>query len=322
MLSRRRLVSGILSLLIGSCLCCNGCERSSPDSPQSSPPNISQQGNADVRIVALSPAVGDITSALGYTRSIVGRHGYDAFLPQSLPICGDQSGINYERLIEVSPTLILTQWGSRELPEKLVSLAKTRGWILHDEKLLSLTDIRSATIAIDRLARSDEADIKRPVDTTDSAALVTLLSDMDAAWSALSPQELPHGEVALIGSLSPLALLGPGSCHHEILTRLGASTPAWLADKGAYVQITGEDIRKLNAEYYIIFDPSPPNSGSETPTTINDKALGPGVLLTSHNARVITHPRALTPGTAMITVAKQMRSVLIQLREAPQRPAP
>ncbi len=271
----------------------------------------------------------------------MGRHGFDSFLPDSLPVCGDQSGIAYERLLEANPTVVCTQWGSRDLPDRLTQLALRNGWIIHDEKLLSLADIRRATIALDRLARGrpimhapstmhGKADNISSTSSTifkvstssgvyltpdDSQPLRDLIELMDRTWSPMSPSQLPAGSVVLIGSLSPLAVLGPGSCHYELLSALGASHPSWLADKGAYVNVTGEDLAAISAPFYIIFDPLPPQraAGEFAPIKPAERILGPGVVISGANARLITDPACLTPSTSMIRVGNQIRQALTQL---------
>ncbi len=291
-----------------------------------------------VRVVALSPAIAIILTDLGHGNQIVGRHGFDSFVPVEVPICGDQSGIAYERLVQVNPTVVCTQWGSRELPERLVQLAQSKGWLLHDEKLLSLADIRAATIALDRIMRGAPVrgrDIKAPTDSnisylnvsnssgvtleaSDSGTLRGVLTSMDGAWAAMPPHQLPKGTVVLIGSLSPLAVLGPGSCHYEILSLLGAASPAWLTGKAAYVNITGEDLSAMNAEYYIIFDPLPPASTprSYQPVIPPRRTLAPGITLSSTNSRLLTDPGCLTPSTSMIRVGDHLRRALSDLAAA------
>ena len=75
----------------------------------------------------LSPALAVIVRDLGLEANIVARHGFDIVLDKSIPVAGDQSGLDYEILLTAKPTHVLLEWGQREIPRRLGELMVERG---------------------------------------------------------------------------------------------------------------------------------------------------------------------------------------------------
>src|SRR5882724_7824821 len=126
------------ALILALLMVLAACEKKAPAPPPS-------QSSAGPRIVSISPAVGIMLVDLHYDHLCVGRDGHDLALHPSIPIVGDQHRIDYEALIAAHPTHVFTQWGSRDLPARLVELAETNHWKLIDSRLLSLDDISETT---------------------------------------------------------------------------------------------------------------------------------------------------------------------------------
>jgi len=287
------------------------------------------------RVVAFSPAVGIILSDLGYASTVVGRHGFDSFLSSTLPVCGDQDGVDYEALLAVSPTLIITQWGSRELPARLATLSKQHNWLVHDERLLTLADIRGAVARLDLLARGQPIEPSGADGTNDPVARLSasgraLWQQMDRAWSnrgGTSPRR-----VLLLASLSPPAAFGPGSCHHEILLAVAGPEAGAIQGGAAYITLDQEDLLNLRADVYIIIQPGPGESAPKKSDVASVNAasyvVSPGPLsplpagpafskMTVANTRIITDPKAFIPSTAMISFADQLWLCLEQTKGNP-----
>ena len=261
-----------------------------------------QDGSA--RIVALSPAIGIILRDMGLAERVVGRHAFDQFLPRQIPPCGDQSGIDMERLIACRPTHVFTQWGSRDLPGDLLAQAKHRNWVVANIEILSLADITRAVMTIDRLMH--------PGDTQELSPRAAALVDQLAA--SLRPDEAPPhiaGTVLLLASTEPLAALGPGSCHHETLLALGA-TPA-IAQGAPYINLDAEDLLRLDPDSIVLVLPRPEGAMRyrlEPAMLLN--AAGFAGLRAVERGRVelIDHPEALIPSTSMIHFATDLRAAL------------
>ncbi|CAN5747505.1 hypothetical protein BH11PLA1_BH11PLA1_07470 [soil metagenome] len=260
------------------------------------------------RIVALDPGLAQTLRDLGVGRLIVGRHGFDAWTQGAVPVVGDQGSIDYEKLIAVNPTHVYLQWGKREVPERLTTLAAERGWKVANFQLLTLDEVMAAA---DRLygefgSRAERANLA----ALPSAALA------EALKPALTSQERARvGPVLLLHTTAPLAALGPGSYHHDLLVRCGA-TPA-LATGKAYMTLDAEDVVKLNPAAIVLIQPR--DEGVATARPLSPGALKErlGVLAeldiaAVKNGRVvlIDEPSALLAGSGLTTVGAQLRGIL------------
>ncbi len=248
------------------------------------------------RIVALSPAVAITLRDMGYEPWIVGRHGWDLALDPALPVCGDQLGIDYEALVRAAPTHVFVQWGSRDLPGRLSTLADERGWRVHDEQLLTLDEV----VAFAPLARDLLGEPPASGRTAEEirAALEPSPVVADARVSIL----------LLIPGDEPAAL-GPGSAHHDLLVRLGGRS-ALAPDAGAYARLHAEDLVALGPDAIVVFDPgargSTPSDPLDTARAIESLGWIADLRLPAvERGRValIDDPLCLTPSTALVGVA-------------------
>ena len=286
----------ILVLAIVAAVWPLGCERA----PAAASPPAPVAATAP-RTVVLSPALGLLMRDLGLQGTIVGRHGYDTYLPPSIPTCGDQSGIDFERLLMVKPTHVLTEWGSRELPPMLVETCREQGWVLQDFALVTLADARRGVLEMDRLLNP------APWPSAQAAALT---SRMDAAWT--KRDGIGTGRVLLVASLAPTAAFGPGSCHHEALVAVGAR-PA-IEQGAGYIDVDFEDIANIKPDVFILLLPSNVAAGADHVHELSKELLAtnlpPG--MTASNTRIIDHPECQIPGVPMVRFADDL---VIALRE-------
>ncbi|MEO1717816.1 MAG: hypothetical protein AAFR76_11960, partial [Planctomycetota bacterium] len=228
-----------LCLLI---LCAIGCgEQTAPVSMSEGP-----------RVVSLSPAASIMLRDAGLEDSIVGRHGWDAVLDQSLPVAGDQTGLDYERLITLDPTHVVIEWGARELPARFESLVAERDIDVVSIETLSLADIAESWTRI-----ASAFDVNKS--SVDLAALEQPFEPRDA-W----------GTVLLVVATSPtIDCLGPGSAHHELLTLAGFS-PA-LESGAPWVSLGLEDVIRLDPSCIVLIQPG---ASDDDQRTASDR-LGP-----------------------------------------------
>lgn len=252
------------------------------------------------RIVSLSPAIAITLRDLGLERLIVGRDAYDRILPSSIPVCGDLSGIDYEHLLAVRPTHILLQLGAKQVPEKLEGLASRNHWTVRNFPQLTLEDITSVTRDLHQLFAPGTS--------------TTVFDDMSRAWSRRANGFPLAGRILLLAAVDPPSALGPGSCHHQILERIGG-TPA-ITDGAPYITLDAEDVLKLKPDGIILILPREPGT-PWVPTAPDDVR---GVLgrtghldipaIRNEHVALIDDPLAHTPSTAMIGVADQMAAIL------------
>ncbi|MGD9689784.1 MAG: ABC transporter substrate-binding protein [Phycisphaerales bacterium] len=275
-----------------------GCDRA-PSAPAPA------RAESEPRIVALGPAIARTLADAGHQDNLVGRHAFDLWTDDSIPVCGDQGGVDYEALLAARPTHVLLQWGRRELPPRLERLARQRGWIVRNDPLLSLDEV---TASCDELWRMFEGSVGAPPSERMARAL-------DGA--RIDPARV--GRVLLLAGVRPPTALGPGSYHHDMLVRLGAR-PA--LERGApYVTLDAEDLLRLAPEAIVLVQPrwgvaSPP--GSEPRLLSPDEArarlgrLGRLDLPALREGRVavIDDPMAFVPGSNLVNVAAALRDQL------------
>lgn len=254
------------------------------------------------RLAVLSPALAVMLTDLGAAPSIVGRHGYDMVLDKSIPSCGDQSGIDYESLLSVRPTHVLIEWGSRPLPDRLVELSSSHAWHVRSFTLLSLDDVTRTLADLSAALTDSGLDV-----SAKSATLAAALNDSMRPRAGLDRL----AGVLMLMAVRPPAALGPGSVHHEILTRLGAASA--LTKPSPYVELDAEDVRHLAPGAIVLITPraagaapiakdSPearrallgPLSSLDIPAVQRDRII------------VIDDPLSLLPTTRLADFAKQL----------------
>ncbi|MBL0922551.1 MAG: ABC transporter substrate-binding protein, partial [Phycisphaerales bacterium] len=256
-----------------------------------------QPGDAP-RIVALSPAIALIVRDLGLESSVVGRHAYDLSLEKSIPVVGDQSGVDYEALALVRPTHILLDWGSRELPPRLLTLAQERGWTVRDYRMLSLADIRAATLAI-----ADDLN-----DEAGRAQAAALAASMDDAWSPQPDLGRRAGRCLIFFGADSTGAAGPGSFHAQLIEALGARSA--VAEGAPFVTLDAEDLRRLDPDSVLFFAPGA--DPARTPELLAPLARAQLRAVREGRVAVIAHPHGLTPSTAMIEVARAVARAVAQ----------
>ena len=238
----------------------------------------------------LSPALTIMLDDLGLRDRIVGRHGFDLVLDGSVPVVGNELGLDYEALIGVGPTIVLLESNERGVPPRLGTLASERGW-----------DVM--TIPLDESVEQIRAGVALLSELPDPPApgrVATLESEMDRAWRERPGLGARVGRVLLLVGVDPPGALGPGSFHFDLVERLGGR-PA--PETGAmFIRLSAEDVLRLDPDSIALFMPG--FSGDV------DEALG--VLgriglraVEAGRVMLVTHPHALTPSTAMIAVADE-----------------
>lgn len=275
------------------------------------------------RIVALSPAIAIILRDVGAGDRVVGRHAWDMVLDPALPVCGDQTGIDFEKLIEVRPTHILTQWGERVLPARLTELADARGWTIDDHRLLTLADVIRSCNELDRAfgrrtgAESASENGQRPPRELLGDRLARTIAEHRRDRAAVGPVLLLHGS-------EPPTALGPGSFHHEILAELGA-TPA-IRDGAAYMTLDLEAVAELAPGVIVLIQPrevGSPESGAAGWMDLKPRLGGiPRLDIPAVRDRrvvLIDEPLALIPSSSLIGFAQDLARALDGVAGEPDR---
>jgi ABC-type hemin transport system substrate-binding protein len=277
----------LLVILLG--LMVVGCEREPEPTAE----------DAGARLVVLSPALAVILRDVGAENLMVGRHDFDPVFTD-LPACGHQGGIDYERLLSLRPTHVLIEWGSRDLPPRLVSLAESNGWVIERYEIRTLEDILTAADTLE--AEFGPEEVSEPISVS-----------LEKAWSHSDKPLGQIGRVLLLAATGPAGALGPGSFHYEILERLGA-TPA-MTKGGPWVELDSEDIIALAPDAIVLVVPRPEGKGIGAVGADAVAELGAvGSLdipaVRSGRVAVLDGVSYLTPSTAMGDFARDLREVL------------
>ncbi len=272
----------------------------------------------EVRMAALSPAIAVMLRDLGFEDRIVAKHDYDMVLSGQVPAAGSELGFDLEVLIETNPTHLFFQKTSAERSPKLLQIADERGWILFERPLNTLDDI---AVAMDDLyylfkgapqGQPTEFDVMQDQDRTPPSEGLAL------AWDDLGPIADAAGKVLVLGSVDPIGAMGPGSYHHQLITRLGA-TPA-VAEGSMWIELDYEDLIALNPDSIILISPQQQTEddrfGEPAVPTLDEikGAFGPLADLPiaafeSGRVGVIDHPLGLLPSGALGEVADEIAAM-------------
>ncbi|MEL6329147.1 MAG: hypothetical protein AAFR38_05760 [Planctomycetota bacterium] len=263
--------------------------------------------------MALSPAIAIMLRDLGLEENIVGKHDYDLILGEQIPAVGHQSAIDYEALLRTEPTHVLIQWGRRELPGRLTELAAANGWAVTDYPLLTLDDVVSAydDMAVDLRDLGPRSPMtKRGFIPEIDPSAIDLDLPSAAFAEALRPSDSDLGSIGpvlLLAGVEPPGVLGPGSAHHDILLRLGAR-PA-VVEGNPWIELDVEDIYRLGPSAIVLIDSDAPE-GATAGERLGAIAGLPIPAVEDGRMALITDPLALTPSTALLDVAEELRAIL------------
>ena len=101
---------------------------------------IDEQG--EVRIISLSPGITNTLIDAGFENLLVGRSTFCFYADQEIPIVGDLRTIDYERLLQLSPTHLFVQETVSGIDNHLVALATQEKFELHAWPLDRVSDIQ------------------------------------------------------------------------------------------------------------------------------------------------------------------------------------
>jgi len=186
----------------------------------------------------LSPAFADTLARLGYADQIVGRHRFDS-AREALPALGDNFAVDYETLARVSPDVLIMESNAAATPERLRSVADRLGMAIVRVPSLGLDEVRDSIGALDAIAMSG-AGWEQAEEMSERAA--SLVESFDASMRPLDPGVLEDaGRVVAV--MGPEAVLGPGSFHQQMLSRMGLDVAP--TDGEAYMRVGIEDLAAM-----------------------------------------------------------------------------
>jgi len=215
-------VWGVLALGVA------GCERTAQE-----------PGDGAMRIAVLSPALGATLSQMGFSRLVVGRHAYYRALDRSIPVVGDETGVDAEALVRVRPTHVVIERASWERSAGLAAMCDRHGWEAVVLEVDSLDDIAAS-------ARR----LREMIDPEDEASRYTI----EAFERAMKPRTSAfHGRVLLLAEDDPPGALGPASFHGQVMERLGIANA--ITRQTRWAQLDGEDVLRLAPDAIVLVHP-------------------------------------------------------------------
>ncbi len=278
--------------------------------------------DTELRIVVLSPALAVVLVDLGYREAIVGRHGYDRVLDQSIPVCGDQGSIDYEALLRVRPTVVMTEWGSRSLPQRLVGLAEKHHWKLVNVSMLSLEDVALAIRQVQSVlgpAQQVLGDRAEPISPRVERFL-SLVDQLDDGQRDSPVSPMPEhgplrwsGRVLLLMGTEPIEALGPGSAHAQLLEAVGGVDA--IAQGSPYMVLHREDVLRLSPDAIVLIRSSTRRRDAKVDEKARAVLFEPIAGLDIPAVRegrlaAIDSPLGLLPSTALADVADALERLL------------
>ncbi len=255
------------------------------------------------RIASLSPAISRTLVDLGLAKQLVGRSRFCRAVDPAVPVVGDLTRVDYERLIRLKPTHVLLQPPLAGMDSELAHLARAQGWTLGIWP--SLNDINDIQKLI--------AELPGKLFPQPSAAYrhsrqraVELLQAIEAA---LHPPDnvLFQGQTLVLSGLEPIMAFGRDTYMHDILTRLGAIN---ATKTRGWVQLSFEDVVRLDPEAIVLVLDTEPASASAPSQILRPLAALPIAAVRDQRLRILLHPDALLPSSSVVEVAVAMRGVL------------
>ena len=296
--SRRRAIQAIALTCL---LAIAACSESSPTAtrPESSSPQ-------SLRIVSLSPAISRTLVDLELGDHIVGRTPYCDSIDQSIPVVGDLTNVNFEMLVQLTPTHVLVQPPIAGVDPHLQRVADEHGWVLAAWHLNGIVDIRRMLREMPERIYHNNPGAKNDLEAT----TMRLVAEIDDAIAPAGREQQPAltGRVLMVSDINPVMAFGSGTYLDDIVRALGGVNA--VTDRG-WVQLSLEDVVRLAPESVVLVRP-----GAKPGDLIRD--LGPLATIDVPAVRegrlaLLAHRDALAPSSGIVGVATDMKTILRDL---------
>ena len=286
------IVSLLAALFLGVFVGCEGSEVPVERGPSEGP-----------RIVSLSPALTQALIDFDCEEHLVGCTPYAPPGVENVPVVGDLLAPDLERLLVVSPTLLLVQPASSGLDPDLVLLAEARNW-------------RVASWRIDRIS-----DIERIVDELPALLIEEGVSPEPmqrtvAQWRSRSLELLVPvpafsglGRVAVLYGVDPPSAFGAGTYIDDVLGSLGIKN---AVQRPGYPELSLEDLLVLAPDTVVVL-----GRDEDSARTSADELAGRVDSLSGRTAFLgADGSMLLIPGTGVLDGVERLRARLLRALEA------
>lgn len=272
-----------------------GCGEDATTTP---PDSVEPAATSEQRIVCLSPAMTQIIEDLGYGDRVVGRNRWDFVAPLDTPIVGDNTTLDYEKLLRLRPTDIAIQTMREGIPAKLRELADRRGWRVwqwpledHDSVLRAIWDPEGGE-------GRDNDSLSGMLDDTDAGhRLVGLVRGRLGAIARVTGARHKPNVLVVVGS-EPIVMAAAANTYiDEILTVAGGRN-AIVGSTVLYPKLDAEKLLSIAPDVVIYIPPHDPPRPLRLPDGLDAPVL------------VLADRRGLLPSSSMPLVASQMAKLL------------
>lgn len=191
------------------------------------------------RIISLSPSLTEIVYALEKGDSLVGTSSYSLYPKEAqvIPIVGGYQNPNIEKILALSPTLVIGQSFNQSTLEKLK-------YFKIKTLMLNLKTIKDIKTSINILASQ-----------IDSKKDTKLIQDIQDAMQKASKNKTPHSVMIVYGlrdDLRSSIYIAGHDIFFEDIIKLSANTNAYSATSTSQPVLNYENIIALNPDQIII----------------------------------------------------------------------
>ncbi|MEA2090923.1 MAG: helical backbone metal receptor [Campylobacterota bacterium] len=195
--------------------------------------------SANERVISLSPSITEIVYALEKGNSLVGTSSFSLYPKeaQKLPIVGGYENPNIEKILALSPTLVVGQTFNQSTLDKLK-------YFKIKTLMLNLKDINNIKKSISILSKE--------IDSNNSKKLIT---DIEDAIKNAPKNETPHSVMIVYGlreDLRSSTYIAGHNIFFEDIIELCGNTNAYSATSTSQPVLNYENIIALNPDQIII----------------------------------------------------------------------
>jgi len=254
------------------------------------------------RIVSLSPALTQALIDFDCREHLVGCTPFAPPGVEDVPVVGDLLAPDLERLLVVSPTLVLVQPASSGIDPDLESLADDRGWNI-------------ASWRIDRIADIERIVDELPPVLIDAGVPEEPLRTRVMEWRRRSLELLqrePHfkslGKVAVLYGVDPPSVFGRDTYVDDVLVSLGIEN---AVQRSGYPELSLEDLLVLAPDTVVVLgrdDDAAQRSADELAARL-DALAGRTRFMGADGSRL------LIPGTGVLDGVASLQARLLRLLE-------
>ncbi|HLL89968.1 MAG TPA: ABC transporter substrate-binding protein [Tepidisphaeraceae bacterium] len=283
-----------LPVLVAAALLLAGCERAAPSPPATAP---ATQAAAQTTVASLSPAATDLLIGMGAVDRLVAVSHFepsDRAETRSLPKVGDYQSVDWERLADLRPAVMVIQIHPDRVPRGLAERAAAMGLRLVNIRIDTLADIYPAMAALGDA-------IGEPRRASDAGA--ALRAKLGAVANRVAGR--PRVRTLMVLDDAGQSVVAQNNFLDDLLTIAGGANAASGFDK-PYVKIDPEGLATVRPDVVLLFRPA--KTRVEAAAAAAQVAKQANV--SADRVRPITLPNALLPGYNVGAVAEAMAELL------------